>query len=191
MSRIGRMPIAIPAGVTVSVENNVVTVKGPRGELSEKISPRMELKLEGAELTVVRPTDEKEDKSLHGLTRALVNNMVVGVTEGYSKTLEVIGTGYKATKAGKTLKVYVGHSLMPKTGEPQEKLTMVEPEGITFTVEEKAVPVTITVSGNSKQQVGQIAAVIRGMRPPEPYHGKGIRYKGEQVRRKEATKSTK
>lgn len=183
MSRIGRMPIVIPAGVTVTVgEDNLVTVKGPRATLTEKVSPRMKLTIEGNVLHVTRPTDEKEDRSLHGLTRALVNNMLVGVTDGYAKTLEVVGTGYRATMQGKNLLLYVGHSLV--NGMPQQALTIAQPEGINFEVNEKVVPITIVVKGADKQLVGQTAAVIRGKRPPEPYHGKGIRYAGEKVRRK-------
>ena len=183
MSRIGRMPVVIPAGVTVTIgEDNLVTVKGPRGTLSEKFSPRMKLEVENGHLTVSRPTDEKEDRSLHGLTRAPIHNMVVGVTEGFSKTLEINGTGYRATMQGKNLLLYLGHSLV--NGMPQQALTVAHPEGITFEVTENAAPITIAVKGNAKQLVGQTAAVIRGKRPPEPYHGKGIRYAGENVRRK-------
>ena len=184
MSRIGRMPITVPAGVTVTIaEDNTVTVKGPLGTLTEKLNSRMAIKLEGNELTVTRPTDEKEDKSIHGLTRTLLNNMVVGVTQGYSKTLEIIGVGYKAAKVGKTVQLYVGHSLMAN-GMPQDKFCITEPEGITLEVAEKAVPITITVKGINKQAVGQMAAVIRSKRPPEPYHGKGIKYSDERIRRK-------
>ena len=184
MSRIGRMPITVPAGVTVTIaEDNTVTVKGPLGTLTEKLNSRMAIKLEGNELTVTRPTDEKEDRSIHGLTRTLLNNMVVGVTQGYSKTLEIIGVGYKATKVGKTVQLYVGHSLM-SNGMPQEKFCITEPEGITLEVAEKTVPITITVKGIDKQAVGQLAAVIRSKRPPEPYHGKGIKYSDERIRRK-------
>ena len=184
MSRIGRMPITVPAGVTVTIaEDNVVTVKGPLGTLTEKFNSRMMIKLEGNELTVTRPTDEKEDRSLHGLTRALLNNMVVGVSQGFSKTLEIIGVGYKAAKVGKTVELYLGHSLM-SNGKPQEKFCIVEPEGITLEVADKAVPITITVKGTDKQAVGQMAAVIRGKRPPEPYHGKGVKYADERIRRK-------
>ena len=184
MSRIGRMPITVPAGVTVTIAtDNVVTVKGPLGTLTEKFNSRMEIKLEGTELTVTRPTDEKEDRSLHGLTRALQNNMVVGVTQGFSKTLEIIGVGYKAAKVGKTVELYLGHSLVVG-GKPQEKFCITEPEGITLEVADKAVPITITVKGIDKQAVGQMAAVIRSKRPPEPYHGKGVKYSDERVRRK-------
>ena len=178
------MPITVPAGVTVTIaEDNTVTVKGPLGTLTEKLNSRMAIKLEGTELTVTRPTDDKEDRSIHGLTRTLLNNMVVGVTQGYSKTLEIIGVGYKATKVGKTVQLYVGHSLMAN-GVPQDKFCITEPDGITLEVAEKAVPITITVKGINKQAVGQMAAVIRSKRPPEPYHGKGIKYSDERIRRK-------
>ena len=184
MSRIGRMPIAVPAGVTVTIaDGNNVTVKGPLGTLTEKFNERMSIKLEGAELIVTRPTDEKEDRSVHGLTRALLNNMVVGVTQGFSKTLEIIGVGYKAAKVGKTVELYLGHSLR-SNGKPQEKFCITEPEGITLDVNDKAVPITIVVKGISKQAVGQMAAVIRSKRPPEPYHGKGVKYSDERIRRK-------
>ena len=183
MSRIGRMPITVPAGVEVKVdENNLVTVKGKLGTLSEQISPRMTVKIDGNIVTVERPTDDKDDRSLHGLSRTLINNMVVGVSTGYSKTLEIIGTGYRATMEGKNLLLYMGYSLL--NGKPQAKYTIPQPEGITFEVAEKVVPITITVKGADKQQVGQVAAVIRGKKAPEPYHGKGIRYAGENVRRK-------
>ena len=184
MSRIGRMPIEVPAGVTVTIaEDNVVTVKGPLGTLTEKFNSRMMIKLEGNVLTVTRPTDEKEDRSVHGLSRALLNNMVVGVTKGFSKTLEIIGVGYKAAKVGKTVELYLGHSLKAN-GKPQDKFCITEPEGITLEVADKVVPITITVKGIDKQAVGQMAAVIRGKRPPEPYHGKGVKYADERVRRK-------
>ena len=143
----------------------------------------MMIKLEGNELIVTRPTDEKEDRSLHGLTRALLNNMVVGVTQGFSKTLEIIGVGYKAVKVGKTVQLYLGHSLLAN-GTPQAKYCVEETDGITLEVAEKAVPITITVKGIDKQAVGQMAAVIRSKRPPEPYHGKGVKYSDERIRRK-------
>ena len=184
MSRIGRMPITVPAGVTVTIaEDNTVTVKGPLGTLTEKLNSRMAIKLEGNELTVTRPTDEKEDRSIHGLTRTLLNNMVVGVTQGFSKTLEIVGVGYKATKVGKTVELYLGHSLC-SNGKPQEKFCIAETDGVTLEVNEKVVPITITVKGIDKQAVGQMAAVIRSKRPPEPYHGKGVKYADERVRRK-------
>ena len=176
------MPIAIPAGTTVTVdENNVVTVKGKLGTLTETLSSRMTIKVEGNEVIVTRPTDEKEDKSLHGLTRALLANMVEGVTNGYSKKLEIVGVGYKVVKQGKTLQLYLGHSLMPTSGLPQARFCMDEGDGITFDVPDSN---TIIVKGIDKQKVGQIAAVIRGKRPPEPYHGKGVKYADEYVRRK-------
>ena len=180
MSRIGRMPIAVPANVTVTIaEDNVVTVKGPLGTLSEKLSNKLTIKQENNEIVVTRHSEEKEDKSLHGLSRALIANMVKGVTEGYSKTLEVVGVGYKVAKQGKTLQLFLGHSLV--NGMPQEKFLITEPEGITFEVPN---PNTIVIKGYDKQAVGQIAAVIRSKRPPEPYHGKGVKYSDEYIRRK-------
>ncbi len=180
MSRIGRMPVAVPAGVTVTIaDGNVVTVKGPLGTLTETFAEVITIKQEGAELIVTRPNDEKEVRSLHGLTRALLNNMVVGVTTGYTKTLEVVGVGYKVAKQGKNLMLYLGHSLV--NGMPQADLIVAEPEGITFEVPN---PNTIVVKGINKQAVGQIAAVIRSKRPPEPYHGKGVKYSDEHIRRK-------
>ena len=182
MSRIGRMPIAIPAGVNVTVaDGNVVTVSGKLGTLTETFSSRMSIKVEGNELIVTRPTDEKQDKSLHGLTRALLANMVEGVTNGYSKKLEIVGVGYRVVKQGKNLQLFLGHSLMPGTGLPQAKFIMTENEDITFDVPDAN---TIIVKGIDKQKVGQTAAVIRGKRPPEPYHGKGVKYADEYVRRK-------
>ena len=172
MSRIGRMPIAIPAGVTVEVaENNKVTVKGPKGTLERVLAPEMEIKVEGAEVVVTRPNDLKRMKSLHGLTRTLINNMVVGVTAGYEKKLEVNGVGYKAAKAGKKLTLSLGYS------HPVE---MEDPEGIESTVEGNV----ITVKGIDKEKVGQFAAEIRDKRRPEPYKGKGIKYADEVIRRK-------
>ena len=180
MSRIGRMPVEIPAGVTVTIaDGNVVTVKGKLGTLTEQFSSRMSIAVEGNQIVVTRPTDEKEDKSVHGLTRALLNNMVVGVTDGFSKKLEVVGVGYKVVKQGKTLQLFLGHSLV--NGIPQEKFCISEPDGVTFDVPN---PNTIVIKGYNKQVVGQIAAVIRGKRPPEPYHGKGVKYSDEYVRRK-------
>ncbi len=172
MSRIGKMPIAIPAGVTVSVaENNTVTVKGPKGELSRTLPARLTIKQEDGKVTVERPNDEKETKSLHGLTRALLNNMVIGVTEGYSKTLEINGVGYRANKQGKTLTLSLGFS---------HPVVMEDPEGITTEVKDNQ----IIVSGISKEAVGQYAAVIRDKKRPEPYKGKGIKYIDEVIRRK-------
>lgn len=181
MSRIGRMPVEIPAGVTVTIgEGNVVTVKGKLGELTESFSHRMTIKVENNQIIVSRPTDEKEDRSLHGLTRALLHNMVVGVTEGFSKKLEIVGVGYKVVKQGKTIQLYLGHSLV-STGLPQAKFCLTEGNGITFDVPDAN---TIIVKGIDKQLVGQTAAVIRGKRPPEPYHGKGVKYADEHIRRK-------
>ena len=174
MSRIGRMPIAIPAGVTVEVaENNKGTVKGPKGTLERVLPAEMEIKLEGAELTVSRPNDLKKMKSLHGLTRTLINNMVVGVTQGYEKKLEVNGVGYRAAKAGKKLTLNLGYS------HPVE---MQDPEGIESVVEGQNV---IIIKGIDKEKVGQYAAEIRDKRRPEPYKGKGIKYATETIRRKE------
>ena len=180
MSRIGRMPIAVPANVTVTIaDGNVVTVKGPLGTLSETLSTKLTIKMENNEIVVTRHSEEKEDKSLHGLSRALIANMVEGVTNGYTKTLEVVGVGYKVAKQGKTLQLFLGHSLV--NGMPQEKFLITEPEGITFEVPN---PNTIVIKGYDKQAVGQIAAVIRSKRPPEPYHGKGVKYSDEYIRRK-------
>ena len=174
MSRIGKLPITIPGGVTITVgDDNTVTVKGPKGQLSEKINPAIELSEENAVLTVKRASDSKEHRSLHGLSRTLVNNMVVGTTQGFQKTLDVVGTGYKAQKTGNKLVLNVGYS------HPVE---FVEPDGITFEV---PAPNKVIVKGINKQQVGQIAADIRAVREPEPYKGKGIKYDYEVVRRKE------
>ncbi|MBR1471726.1 MAG: 50S ribosomal protein L6 [Lachnospiraceae bacterium] len=173
MSRIGKMPIAIPAGVTVEVaENNNVTVKGPKGTLTRALAPEMEIKVEGAEVTVSRPNDLKRMKSLHGLTRTLLNNMVVGVTNGYEKKLEVNGVGYRAAKQGKKLVLSLGYS------HPVE---MEDPEGIETAVDGQNL---IIVKGIDKEKVGQFAAEIRGKRGPEPYKGKGIKYVEETIRRK-------
>ena len=172
MSRIGRMPIAIPAGVTVEVaENNKVTVKGPKGTLERVLPSEMEIKVEGAEIAVSRPNDLKKMKSLHGLTRTLINNMVVGVTEGYEKKLEINGVGYRAAKAGKKLTLNLGYS------HPVE---MTDPEGIETTLDNNI----IIVKGIDKEKVGQFAAEIRDKRRPEPYKGKGIKYVDETIRRK-------
>ena len=200
MSRIGRMPVEIPAGVTVTVNGNEVTVKGPKGTLTQSFSERMTVAVEGNQVLVTRPTDEKEDKSLHGLTRALIQNMVTGVSTGYKKILMILGVGYKAVKTGKDLQLYVGHSLMPKVGTPQAKFVISDTDTVKLSVpnesEIKAQGIDklttekinggliIVVEGIDKQEVGQMAAVIRSKRPPEPYHGKGIRYIDEYVRRK-------
>ena len=172
MSRIGRMPIAIPAGVTVDIaENNKVTVKGPKGTLERVLPAEMEIKQEGAEIIVTRPNDLKKMKSLHGLTRTLINNMVVGVTDGFTKELEVNGVGYRAAKSGKKLTLSLGYS------HPVE---MEDPEGL----ESKVDGNKIIVSGIDKEKVGQYAAEIRSKRGPEPYKGKGIKYVDETIRRK-------
>ena len=178
MSRIGRAPIQIPAGVTVSVgDDNLVHVKGPKGELSRKISTEMKISIEDGVLTVARPSDDKTHRSLHGLSRTLINNMVVGVTQGFTKNLEIAGVGYRAAKQGKDLVMNLGFS---------HQVTVSEVEGITIEV---PAPNKIVVSGIDKEKVGQFAAEIREKRPPEPYKGKGIHYLGEKineyVRRKE------
>ena len=173
MSRIGKMPIAVPAGVTVDIaENNKVTVKGPKGTLERVLPAEMEIKKEGDEIIVNRPNDLKKMKSLHGLTRTLINNMVVGVTEGYEKKLEVNGVGYRAVKKGKLLTLSLGYS------HPVE---MEDPEGIEVVVEDAN---TLVVEGIDKEKVGQYAAEIREKRAPEPYKGKGIKYADEVIRRK-------
>ena len=173
MSRIGRMPIAIPDGVTVTIaENNQVTVKGPKGTLERVLPSEMDIKVEGSEIIVNRPSDLKKMKSLHGLTRTLINNMVVGVTAGYEKALEVNGVGYRAAKSGKKLTLNLGYS------HPVE---MIDPEGIEAVVEGQNV---IIVKGIDKEKVGQYAAEIRDKRRPEPYKGKGIKYADETIRRK-------
>ena len=173
MSRIGRMPIAIPAGVTVEIaENNHVTVKGPKGTLERTLPSEMDIKVEGSEVVVTRPNDLKKMKSLHGLTRTLINNMVVGVTDGYTKTLEVNGVGYRAQKSGKKLTLHLGYS------HPVE---MEDPEGIEVTVDGQNL---IIVKGIDKEKVGQYAAEICEKRAPEPYKGKGIKYVDEVIRRK-------
>ena len=173
MSRIGRMPIAIPAGVTVTIaENNHVTVKGPKGTLERALPLEMTIKQEGDEVVVSRPNDLKKNKALHGLTRTLIHNMVVGVTEGYEKILEVNGVGYRAAKQGNKLVLSLGYS------HPVE---MVDPEGITSVLDGQNI---IKVQGIDKEKVGQYAAEIRSKRKPEPYKGKGIKYSTEVIRRK-------
>ncbi|MEA5058706.1 MAG: 50S ribosomal protein L6 [Candidatus Pelethousia sp.] len=174
MSRIGKLPIHIPGGVTITVgDDNTVNVKGPKGELSENISPEMKLSIEDGILTVKRPSEQKEHRALHGLSRSLINNMVVGVTAGYQKNLEIVGVGYRAQMQGTKLVLNVGYSHPVEFDAPQ---------GISFEV---PAPNRVSVKGISKQQVGQIAADIRKVRPPEPYKGKGIKYENEYVRRKE------
>jgi len=166
------MPIAIPAGVTVEIaENNKVTVKGPKGTLSRVLAPQMEIKVEGAEIVVNRPNDLKQMKSLHGLTRTLINNMVVGVTQGYEKVLEINGVGYRAAKEGKKLNLTLGYS---------HPVIMEDPEGLESSVDQNR----IIIKGIDKEKVGQYAAEIRSKRGPEPYKGKGIKYADEVIRRK-------
>ncbi len=173
MSRIGRMPITIPAGVEVNVaEGNFVTVKGPKGTLTQQLHPDMVIETEGAEITVKRPTDGKMHRSLHGLTRTLLHNMIVGVHETYKKELEINGVGYRASKEGKNLVMNLGYS---------HPVTVPEIDGITIEVPS---PNKIVIIGCNKQQVGQFAAEVREQRPPEPYKGKGIKYVDEVIRRK-------
>ena len=180
MSRIGKLPINIPGGVTITVgDDNTVVVKGPKGELSEKISPKMHVSMDNGVLHVTRPDDMKENRALHGLSRSLINNMVVGVTEGFKKELSVQGVGYRVAKQGKDLVMNLGYS---------HQVTMSEVEGITIDVPN---PNTIIISGPDKQKVGQFAAEVREKRPPEPYKGKGIRYADEYVRRKEGKTGAK
>ena len=172
MSRIGRMPITVPQGVTITIDGNLVSVKGPKGELSREIHPDMILELDGGVLNVKRPTEEKNHRALHGLSRTLINNMVVGVTQGFTKTLEIAGVGYRAAKSGTKLNLTLGFS-HPVEVEP--------PKGLTIDV---PAPNKIIVSGIDKEAVGALAAKIRGYREPEPYKGKGVKYEGEVVRRK-------
>ena len=173
MSRIGRAPIAVPAGVTVTIaDGNVVTVKGPKGELCETFNAALTIKQEGNELIVTRPNDEKENRALHGLTRTLLANMVEGVTKGFEKKLEIVGVGYSVQKGAGKITLGLGYS---------HPVVFNEENGVTFDVPDNT---TIIVKGINKQAVGQMAAVIRSKRPPEPYLGKGIKYTGEKIRRK-------
>ena len=172
MSRIGRLPIDIPAGVTISVDGQDVAVKGPKGELTLTVARPIEVAVEENQVLVPRPDDERDSRSLHGLTRTLINNNIIGVTQGYSKGLEVVGTGYRVQQKGKNLEFSLGFS---------HPVIVEAPEGITFEVPDNT---HVNVKGINKQQVGQIAAEIRGHRPPEPYKGKGIHYVGEHIRRK-------
>ena len=173
MSRIGRAPITVPAGVEVKVDGQHVSVKGPKGALEMNVAPTMKVEVEAGVVHVTRPNDDKMNRSLHGLTRTLINNMVVGVSEGFSKTLEVNGVGYRASKEGKNLVLNVGYS---------HQVIMPETEDIQIDVPN---PNQIIVKGIDKQKVGQFAAEVRGKRPPEPYKGKGIKYVDEHIRRKE------
>ncbi|MDT3982483.1 50S ribosomal protein L6 [Staphylococcus ureilyticus] len=173
MSRVGKKIIDIPSDVTVTIEGNTVSVKGPKGELSQTMNERMTYKQDENTLEVVRPTDSQNDRTVHGTTRALINNMILGVKDGYKKTLELVGVGYRAQMQGNDLVLNVGYS---------HTVEFKAEDGITFGVDKNT---TVTVEGISKEQVGAIASNIRSVRPPEPYKGKGIRYQGEYVRRKE------
>ena len=173
MSRIGRMPIAVPAGVDVKIDGSTVTVKGPKGTLTRTVSSNITVTLDNGVITVTRPNDLKENRALHGLTRTLIANMVVGVNEGFKKELEINGIGYRAAKQGKDLVLNIGYS---------HDVIMPETDGITVEV---PAPNKIIISGPDKQKVGQFAAEVRGKRPPEPYKGKGIKYVDEVIRRKE------
>ena len=172
MSRIGRKSIPVPAGVDVTITGQTVKVKGPKGELSHTVAEPIRVEQDGSELHVNRPNDERRSKELHGLSRTLVANMIVGVTEGYKKTLEINGTGYRVTAKGQDLEFALGFS---------HPVNVVPPTGISFTVER---PTQFTVAGIDKQLVGEVAANIRKIRPPEPYKGKGVKYQGEVIRRK-------
>jgi large subunit ribosomal protein L6 len=172
MSRIGKLPIAVPGGVTVNIDGQQVTVKGPKGELSLTVAEPIRVALEEGQVLVTRPDDERQSRALHGLTRTLINNDIIGVTEGYAKQLEVVGTGYRVQQKGTGLELALGFS---------HPVLVDAPEGVTLAVEGNT---KITVSGISKQAVGEAAANIRKLKKPEPYKGKGIRYAGENVRRK-------
>ncbi len=172
MSRIGKKPIPVPSGVTVTVDGSTIKVKGPKGELTRQLRSEITVEQNDGELTMTRPNDSKENRAYHGLTRALVANMVEGVTNGFKKTLEIIGVGYRAEKKGEELVLTVGYSHQVKYPQPA---------GITLTAQ---TPTMVIIEGIDKQKVGQVAAELRAVRPPEPYKGKGIRYQGEQVRRK-------
>lgn len=172
MSRIGRLPITVPAGVDVTINGREIRVKGAKGELTRTIAEGIGVELEDGTLTVTRPSDEREHRSLHGLTRSLINNMIIGVTEGYTKKLEIVGTGYRVQAKGSDLEFALGYS---------HPVAVKAPEGISFQVEGNT---KLAVSGIDKQQVGEVAANIRKLRKPDPYKGKGVRYEGEQIRRK-------
>jgi len=172
MSRIGRLPITVPSGVDVTIEGRTVTVKGPKGSLTRELHPDMTVAREDDRLVVTRPTEQKTHKQLHGLTRTLVNNMVVGVTDGYRKSLEITGVGYRAAKVGEKLQLNLGYS---------HPIEIAPPTGISFEVEN---PTHLAVLGIDKELVGQVAAQVRSTRKPEPYKGKGVKYAGEYIRRK-------
>ncbi|MQA06289.1 MAG: 50S ribosomal protein L6 [Streptosporangiales bacterium] len=177
MSRIGVRPITVPSGVTVDVDGRTVRVKGPKGELSHAVAGGLTVATEDGEVTVKRPDDELDSKALHGLTRTLIQNMVTGVTEGFTKKLEIVGTGYRVQAKGSNLELALGFS---------HSVVVTPPEGISFSVEGNT---KLAVEGIDKQQVGEVAANIRKLRPPEPYKGKGVRYEGEHVRRKSGKKA--
>jgi large subunit ribosomal protein L6 len=172
MSRIGKLPIAVPSGVDVKIDGRDVTVKGPKGSLSHVVAAPITIELEDGTLRVVRPDDERTSKSLHGLTRTLISNMVTGVTDGYEKKLEIVGTGYRVQAKGANLEFALGYS---------HSITVEPPDGVSFAVE---APTRFSVSGIDKQKVGEVAANLRKLRKPDPYKGKGVRYAGEQIRRK-------
>ncbi len=172
MSRIGRLPITVPSGVDVTIDGRMLTVKGPRGTLSRELHPDISVNREDDKLVVTRPTEQKTHKQLHGLTRTLVNNMVVGVTDGYRKGLEITGVGYRAAKVGEKLQLNLGYS---------HPIEIVPPSGISFEVEN---PTRLAIVGIDKELVGQVAAQVRSTRKPEPYKGKGVKYAGEYIRRK-------
>jgi large subunit ribosomal protein L6 len=172
MSRIGRLPIAVPSGVDVTIDGRTLTVKGPKGSLTRELHPDIAVAREDNRLVVTRPTEQKTHKQLHGLTRTLVNNMVVGVTDGYRKSLEITGVGYRAAKVGEKLQLNLGYS---------HPIEIAPPQGISFEVEN---PTRLAVVGIDKELVGQVAAQVRSTRKPEPYKGKGVRYAGEYIRRK-------
>ncbi len=173
MSRIGKKPIPIPEGVTVTIDGSQVTVRGPKGELSRRFDPAMTIEQQDGQIVVTRPTDNRQHRALHGLTRALINNMVVGVSEGYEIRLQIVGTGYRAEMAGEDIRLSLGYS---------HDILVSPPPSVSFAVEERGQE--IVIRSNNKELIGQVAADIRKLRPPEPYKGKGIRYKGEFVRQK-------
>ena len=180
MSRIGKKPIAIPAGVEVTIgDGNLVTVKGPKGTATQQLNSKIIIRVDGANILVERPDETTESNALHGLTRTLVNNMVIGVTAGFEKRLEIVGVGYRAAKSGKTLTLNLGHS---------HPVTFEDGNGVTFEVPQSDV---VVVKGIDKQTVGQVAAEVRSKRPPEPYLGKGVKYAGERIRRKAGTAGKK
>ncbi|MBR5189643.1 MAG: 50S ribosomal protein L6 [Paludibacteraceae bacterium] len=176
MSRIGKLPVNIPAGVTISIDNGVVTVKGPKGELKQEINPNITVEIEGNVCNVTRPNDEKENRAMHGLYRSLINNMVIGVSEGYKKTLELVGVGYRASNNGQVLELSLGYTHAIYLG--------LAPEIKVQTVSERNQNPLIVLESCDKQLLGQVCAKIRSFRKPEPYKGKGVKFQGEVVRRK-------